>query len=114
MASHGPPFGLDLGGARDGEGIMSGGAQPWSVKGIDPRAREAAREMARRQGMTLGEWLNHAILMQDAPATDAEEGEPPSSVLMLEDGDGPAQEAWTLATQGVGKGRSDPLSMTGG
>jgi localization factor PodJL len=43
---------------------MSGGAQPWSVKGIDPKAREAAREAARRQGMTLGEWLNQAIMTQ--------------------------------------------------
>ena len=34
---------------------------PWSVKGIDPDAREAAKEQARRSGMTLGEWLSHRI-----------------------------------------------------
>ena len=35
---------------------------PWSVKGIDPEAREAAKVAARRAGMTLGEWLNSLIL----------------------------------------------------
>ncbi len=35
---------------------------PWSVKGIEPDAREAAKIAARRSGMTLGEWLNSKIL----------------------------------------------------
>ncbi|MFZ1991748.1 MAG: peptidoglycan-binding protein [Alphaproteobacteria bacterium] len=35
---------------------------PWSVKGIDPEAREAAKIAARKAGMTLGEWLNSLIL----------------------------------------------------
>lgn len=39
---------------------MSAGA-PWSVKGIDPKTREIAKDLARRSGMTLGEWLNHMI-----------------------------------------------------
>jgi localization factor PodJL len=37
-------------------------AGPWSVKGIDPRARARAKTAARRQGLTLGEWLNRVIL----------------------------------------------------
>lgn len=37
---------------------------PWSVKGIEPEVREAAKHAARRSGMTLGEWLNSAILDQ--------------------------------------------------
>ncbi|WP_369060502.1 peptidoglycan-binding protein [Caulobacter sp. 73W] len=45
---------------------MSAGA-PWSVKGIDPKAREIAKDLARRSGMTLGEWLNRMILEDDAP-----------------------------------------------
>jgi len=45
---------------------MSVGA-PWSVKGIDPKAREVAKELARRSGMTLGEWLNRIILEDDLP-----------------------------------------------
>lgn len=47
---------------------MSAGA-PWSVKGIDPKAREIAKDLARRSGMTLGEWLNQVILEDEAAAT---------------------------------------------
>lgn len=42
-------------------------AAPWSVKGINPRAREVAKDLARRSGMTLGEWLNRIILEDDVP-----------------------------------------------
>lgn len=38
---------------------------PWSVKGIEPEVREAAKHAARRAGMTLGEWLNGVILDQN-------------------------------------------------
>ena len=34
---------------------------PWSVKGIDDDARQAAKLAARKAGMTLGEWLNSMI-----------------------------------------------------
>jgi localization factor PodJL len=37
---------------------------PWSVKGVDQDAREAAKEAARRSGMSLGEWLNTVIADQ--------------------------------------------------
>jgi localization factor PodJL len=37
-------------------------AGPWSVKGIDPKAKELAKDLARRSGMTLGEWLNQMII----------------------------------------------------
>jgi localization factor PodJL len=43
-------------------------AQSWSLKGIDPKVREAAREAAARQGMSLGEYLNLAL-----------SGQPPNS-----------------------------------
>ena len=35
---------------------------PWSVKGIEPEAREAAKVAARREGKTLGQWLNETII----------------------------------------------------
>jgi localization factor PodJL len=40
------------------------------VKGIDPKTREIAKDLARRSGMTLGEWLSHVIAEDggDAPA----------------------------------------------
>jgi len=36
-------------------------AAPWSIKGIGIDAREAAREAAQREGMSVGEWLNEVI-----------------------------------------------------
>ena len=49
---------------------------PWSVKGVDPRTRDAAKAAARRAGMTLGEWLDHKIRVEgaaDEPACPAEQ-----------------------------------------
>jgi len=40
-------------------------AAPWSVKGIDPKAREVAKDLARRSGLTLGEWLNSMIMEEE-------------------------------------------------
>ncbi|MEQ8557699.1 MAG: peptidoglycan-binding protein [Henriciella sp.] len=39
---------------------------PWSVKGIDQRAREAAREAAREEGLTIGEYINRMLLEETA------------------------------------------------
>ena len=47
---------------------------PWSVKGIEPETREAAKDAARRSGMTLGEWLNSKIL----DSADEQESVPPA------------------------------------
>ena len=48
---------------------MPSGA-PWSVKGIDPRARAIAKTAARKEGLTLGEWLNRVILEDPEPGGD--------------------------------------------
>lgn len=47
---------------------------PWSVKGIGPEAREAAKIAARRSGLTLGEWLNTMILEQGTAENVLEHG----------------------------------------
>jgi len=39
---------------------------PWHVKGVRPAVREAARNAARRSGLSVGAWLN--LLMVDAAA----------------------------------------------
>lgn len=44
---------------------------PWSVKGVDPRTRDAAKAAARRAGMTLGEWLDHKIRDESQASTPA-------------------------------------------
>lgn len=40
---------------------------PWSVKGIDQRARDAAREAAHAEGITLGEYLNRLLMSVEPP-----------------------------------------------
>lgn len=60
---------------------MTSGA-PWSVKGIDPKTREIAKDLARRSGMTLGEWLTHMI------SEDSEE----AALGARKTGDRPASE----------------------
>ncbi len=34
---------------------------PWNLRGLRPEARQAAREAARRSGVSVGEWLNSVI-----------------------------------------------------
>lgn len=43
--------------------MKSGG--PWNLRGLRPEARQAAREAARRSGMSVGEWLNTVIRQSD-------------------------------------------------
>lgn len=43
---------------------------PWSVKGVDKPAREAAKASAHRAGMTLGAWLTQ-LIEQTADEGDA-------------------------------------------
>jgi len=38
-------------------------ARSWNIDGIKPDIREAAREAARRQGLSISEWLNDIILL---------------------------------------------------
>jgi localization factor PodJL len=50
-----------LGAAVSGTVIRMSLPSPWSVKGVQPKTREAAKDLARREGLTLGEWLNRLI-----------------------------------------------------
>lgn len=36
-------------------------SSPWSVKGVEPEAREAAKLAARKAGVPVGVWLNNII-----------------------------------------------------
>lgn len=49
---------------------------PWSVKGIEPEAREAAKQAARRAGVTLGAWLNQVIMETGTDEVGDGEAEP--------------------------------------
>ncbi|HJW42039.1 MAG TPA: hypothetical protein VJ476_12530 [Rhizomicrobium sp.] len=43
---------------------------PWNVAGIPPEAREAARAAARREGLSVGEWMTRRILRSFSDAPD--------------------------------------------
>ncbi|GGY36331.1 tetratricopeptide repeat protein [Parvularcula lutaonensis] len=45
---------------------------PWSVKGIDPDARSVAKELARKRGQTLGEFITEMIREKGIDATGTE------------------------------------------
>lgn len=72
---------------------MSGAQQGWNLKDLDPKIREAAREAAERQGMTLGEFLNAALAKHQAaqaaaaatPAAPAPRPRRPSTTLSTDD-----------------------------
>lgn len=43
---------------------------PWNVAGIPPEAREAARAAARREGLSVGEWLTRRIMRTFSEVAD--------------------------------------------
>lgn len=76
---------------------------PWSVKGVDHETCDVAREAARGAGMTIGHWIDHAILATAGkPATAGF-----SLLRMLQSGKGvnfpaisgytPAKTLWAAA-----------------
>lgn len=77
------------------------GAQSWSVKGIDPKVREAAREAAARQGLSLGEYLSQALAGGSpgaAPATPQTPAAPmrTRSTRYLSHTDSESDEDWAV------------------
>lgn len=44
---------------------------PWNVAGIPPEAREAARAAARREGLSVGDWLTRRILRTFAEGNES-------------------------------------------
>ncbi|MBX9747536.1 MAG: hypothetical protein K2X34_11580, partial [Hyphomonadaceae bacterium] len=76
-------------------------AQSWSVKGIDPKVREAAREAAARQGMSLGEYLSQALAgSATTPAPTATPTPPrPRSTRYLGTLDAESDDEWTVGAR---------------
>ena len=42
---------------------------PWNIAGIPPEARDAARAAARREGLSMGEWLTRRITLEQGVST---------------------------------------------
>ena len=62
---------------------------PWNVAGIPPEAREAARAAARREGLSVGEWMTRRILRSFSDTPDDMT---------------PAREQWNSTSLGNGGG----------
>src|SRR5580692_5682316 len=69
---------------------------PWNVAGIPPEAREAARAAARREGLSVGEWLTRRILR------NLSEGTEPVDAM---------REAWRHGTNGGYVPQPEPSPM---
>jgi localization factor PodJL len=82
---------------------------PWNVAGIPPEAREAARAAARREGLSVGEWLTRRILQSfsgledDAaasldswglPASDASRRDSEEMLARVGRGETESNDAW--------------------
>ncbi|GBQ07509.1 hypothetical protein AA14362_1360 [Acetobacter cerevisiae DSM 14362] len=46
------------------ESDMTDDPKPWSIRGVHPEVRNAALAAAKREGVTIGEWLDRAIRSQ--------------------------------------------------
>jgi localization factor PodJL len=67
---------------------------PWNVAGIPSEAREAARASARREGLSVGEWLTRRILRSFSEGSDTD----------------PNMEAWRNETHAYHSGMEDRMA----
>ncbi len=61
-----------------------GAESSWSVRDVDPRARRRAREGARQDGVTVGEWINRKLLDDEKGDADARFGDAPEVASALD------------------------------
>jgi localization factor PodJL len=65
--------------------------RPWNVEGVRPRAQETARTAARRSRVTVGEWLDSAIIERavddgiDLPGTHDDGDRPRADLAAIND-----------------------------
>ena len=79
---------------------------PWNVAGIPPEAREAARAAARREGLSVGEWLTRRIL-RSLSSDMGEETQPmPFERATL---DRPNLDAWGLPQSAAARRETDDI-----
>lgn len=63
----------------------------WNIRGVDHETREAAKMAARRQGKTIGEWINTAIYemaaieLKDPPVPAIDQSETLAQIVAMMD-----------------------------
>ncbi len=61
-----------------------GAESSWSVRDVDPRARRRAREGARQDGVTVGEWINRKLLDDDKDDAEGRHADAPEVASALD------------------------------
>ncbi|MDE3115194.1 MAG: hypothetical protein KGL26_06290, partial [Pseudomonadota bacterium] len=84
---------------------------PWNVAGIPPEAREAARAAARREGLSVGEWLTRKILRGLSDAARGYETTPPETVAVDNWRGAPAPAAYRNAAESAAAAARDTEDM---
>lgn len=64
---------------------MTDDPKPWSIRGVHPEVRNAALAAAKREGVTIGEWLDRAIRSHVKTGRKPEENTPDNAVRQLAD-----------------------------
>ena len=83
----------------------------WSVKGIDDRAREVAKEKARLKGVTLGDYINELLLQGHSEAGPRDHAGPDGQRDLPVDPDAPSLDGLAQRIEAV-EARST-LAITG-
>lgn len=83
----------------------------WNLDGLEPEAREAAKEAARRAGMTLGEWLSQTIVDQSGRAAPRNYAPRPDNSFRNDPG-GPVAETLERVAQRLTRLQRDRQAQT--
>jgi len=79
---------------------------PWNVAGIPPEAREAARAAARREGLSVGEWLTRRILRS---FSDLGDDAAPFGAPSFGAGAGAPMDSWGLPQSAAARRDSEEM-----
>ena len=97
---------------------VSDSIKPWTIRGIPPEERNAASEAAKREGMTLGDWLRRAIRTEIQRQAQADRApvpvrqEPPDSRTSLSDVERIASSFRDMAAAGVPVSKAHAARIT--
>lgn len=90
---------------------------PWSVKGVEPEAQEAAKMAARRQGVPIGQWLTHTILTAATQELKHDAGKRAAPAATAADDDPNAPDVVSRSQEAFGTrfaASNEPINGRGG
>src|ERR1700761_2934833 len=88
---------------------------PWNVAGIPPEAREAARAAARREGLSVGEWLTRRIMRSFSDMSEEQQPMPFDRAIFERTpaerplGDRPGLDPWGLPLSAAARRETEDM-----